>query len=578
MLRKLDSRSGHYVLLLAVAAALTLPSLGAHSLWDIDEGLNAEAAREMLVRGDWITPTFNGELRTAKPALLYWLQIVAYLVLGVNEAAARLPSVLAAWASVLLTYELARRMFDPYTGLLAGLVLASAFEFVLLAHAATPDAVLLLFTVLTFYAFWRGAADGGRTWFVPTGLAAGFAVLAKGPVGVLLPGVIIGLFFAWNAQWRRLADWRLAAGGLAFVLVALPWYVAVSMATRTAFIGDFWGRQNVHRFLQPMEGHGGPLYYHAVGLFVFFAPWSVFLGITLWHALRESRSPRLAGTPGSGAAHDDSAEPRVALCGTEGYRLLVCWCAAYLAFFSLAATKLPNYVLPMYPALAILTARMLVQWTAGRIRVAAWVATVCGVALALVGVLTALGLAVVGGSVHLPIAGIPTLTGVERWAWLGAIPMAGAALAFACFRRDARVGVTASVTAAAVIFAGGIAAGPPVALDAYKAPRALVTAAGLADGHSEARVASFGWFQPTLVFYVRRDVQKLSDLEGVQSFLAQSRPAYLFVPADLWEQIAPNVRTPHAEVARRYDLYRRTDVVVVRNQAATGSEGTGTPR
>lgn len=578
MLRMLDSRGGHYLVLLAVAAALTLPNLGAHSLWDIDEGLNAEAAREMLVRGDWITPTFNGELRTAKPVLLYWLQMVAYLALGVNEAAARLPSVLAAWASLLLTYELARRMFDPHTGLLAGLVLASAFEFVLLAHAATPDAVLLLFTLLTFYAFWRGAADGGRTWFVPTGLAAGCAVLAKGPVGVLLPGAIIGLFFAWNGQWRRLADWRLAAGGLTFVLVALPWYVAVSMSTRAAFIGEFWGKHNVHRFLQPMEGHGGPLYYHAVGLLVFFAPWSVFLVITLWHALRESRGRHFAGPPGPGAAQDDSAEPQIRLRGIEGYRLLVCWCAAYFAFFSLAATKLPNYVLPMYPALAILTARMLVQWTARRIHVAAWVATVSGVGLAVVGVLTGLGLAVAGGSVYVPIAGVPKLAGVERWAWLGAIPVGGAAAALVCYRLDARKGVIASVTAAAVIFAGGIAAGPPVALDAHKAPRALVTVAGLAAENSEARVASFGWFQPSLVFYVRREVQRLDDPEGVRGFLAQPRPAYLFVPTGLWGKIAPDVRTPHAEVARHYDFYRRTDVVVVRNHAATVLERKGRPK
>ena len=182
------SRVAHCLLLLAVTAALTLPSLGTHSLWDIDcQGLNAEAAREMLVRGNWITPSFNGELRTAKPALLYWLQMASYLAFGVNEWAAPFPSVLAAWASVLLTYALARRMFDAGTGLLAGLVLASSIEFSLLAHAATPDAVLLLCTMLTFYLFWRGAADGRRTWFVPTRAAAGLAVLAKGPVGILLP-------------------------------------------------------------------------------------------------------------------------------------------------------------------------------------------------------------------------------------------------------------------------------------------------------------------------------------------------------------------------------------------------------
>jgi len=570
------SRAGHCLLLLAVTAALTLPSLGTHSLWDIDEGLNAEAAREMLVRGDWITPTFNGELRTAKPALLYWLQMASYLTFGVNEWAARLPSVLAAWASVLLTYALARRMFDARTGLLAGLVLASSIEFCLLAHAATPDAVLLLCTMLTFYLFWRGAADGGRTWFVPTGVAAGLAVLAKGPVGILVPGAIIGLFFLWNGQWRRLADRRLLAGGMAAALVALPWYVAVSVTTRATFIRDFWGTHNVHRFLQPMEGHGGPLYYHVVGLLVLFAPWCVFLGPTLGYAWRESRGAVRAESSAAGAAGPDSAEATAGLRGVDAYRLLICWVATYLAVFSIAATKLPNYVLPLYPALAILTARMLVQWVAGRIQPAAWAAMASAIGIALIGLATSLGVLVAGGVLRVPFVKTQTLAGLEQWAWLGLFLVAGGAVAFVCHRFDARAGAVISVTAATAAFVGGIAAGPSVTIDAHKAPRALVAATRLATDETQALVACLGWFQPSLVFYARRNVQKLQDLEGAKAFLAQSRPAYLFVPAGLWKQIAPQISTPHTEVARRFDFYRRTDVVVVRNSAEGVRVGAGT--
>src|SRR5438270_13297623 len=96
----------HRIVLLVVAAVLFLPNLGVPSLWDIDEGNNAEAAREMLESGNWVMPTFNYQLRVDKPALLYWLQIAAYRLCGVNELAARLPSVLAALAAVLLTCEL----------------------------------------------------------------------------------------------------------------------------------------------------------------------------------------------------------------------------------------------------------------------------------------------------------------------------------------------------------------------------------------------------------------------------------------------------------------------------------------
>src|SRR6516164_9089738 len=170
MLRIVHNRFFHYALLLITTAALTLPGLGSISLWDIDEGLNAEAAREMLESGDWVVPTFNFKPRTAKPALLYWLQALAYQRLEVNELAARLPSALAAAATVLLTYELGRRMFTPATGLLAGVILISTVQVCVLAHAATPDAVLLACLMLTFWLFWTGSANGGWLWTVTTGL------------------------------------------------------------------------------------------------------------------------------------------------------------------------------------------------------------------------------------------------------------------------------------------------------------------------------------------------------------------------------------------------------------------------
>src|SRR5579871_1354946 len=139
MLQRFHHRFGHYALLLAVACLVCLVNLGAPGLWDIDEGHNAEAAREMLVTGDWLVPTFNFQLRSDKPALLYWLQLGAYRLFGVNEFAARLPSAVAGMLTILLTYELGRRLFRASTGLLAGLVLASSALFCAAAHFANPD-------------------------------------------------------------------------------------------------------------------------------------------------------------------------------------------------------------------------------------------------------------------------------------------------------------------------------------------------------------------------------------------------------------------------------------------------------
>src|SRR5262245_22529936 len=123
---RLNHRAAHYALLTAAWALLCLPNLGGPGLWDIDEGNNAEAARETLASGNWVVPTFNYKLREDKPALLYWLQMAGYEVLGVNETAARLPSALAALLTALATYELGRRMFGRAAGLIGASVLVSS--------------------------------------------------------------------------------------------------------------------------------------------------------------------------------------------------------------------------------------------------------------------------------------------------------------------------------------------------------------------------------------------------------------------------------------------------------------------
>ncbi|HEY3787601.1 MAG TPA: glycosyltransferase family 39 protein, partial [Urbifossiella sp.] len=364
------SRLVDYALLLMTAAVLTLPNLGSSSLWDVDEGVNAEAAREMFEAGTWVIPTFNAELRTAKPVMLYWLQRGSYAAFGVSEWSARLPSVLAGWLTILLVYELGRQMFGRGTGLLAGVILASAIEFCMLAHAATPDATLLCFTVLSFYLFWIGQENNGRNWWIPTAAACGLAMLTKGPVGVALPGLVILLYFTWNHDLGRLWDRKFLWAGLVFVFVVGPWYALVTSETRGAWAKAFFLNENLNRALTSMEDHSGPIYYHAAALLALFAPWSIFLIPSVWHGVKGSSRIQSSGTALPGLPE----------------RFLLCWFAAYLVFFSLVRTKLPNYVLPLYPALAILTARFLIRWRDGELVLPKWVMTASIAATALLGI------------------------------------------------------------------------------------------------------------------------------------------------------------------------------------------------
>jgi 4-amino-4-deoxy-L-arabinose transferase-like glycosyltransferase len=565
MFQALNTRCGHYGLLLAVAIALTLPNLGACSLWDIDEGNNAEAAREMLDCGNWVVPTHNYQLRVDKPALLYWLQIGAFHLFGINEFAARFPSALAALAAVLMTYELGGRMFGAATGLLAGLVLASTGSFCASAHFANPDALLNAFTLLTLFFFWHSFTRLGRAWSVAGGMSAGFAVLAKGPVGLVLPFAVIGLFLLWSRKSRLLWNRRLVWAALAFALVALPWYIWVGVETKVAFLQAFILKHNVGRFLQPMEHHGGPLYYYVGVLAVGFAPWSAFLGLAGWYAREEYKETRRQGDKETRSESSVvSVSPATDL--PARYRFLWCWFAVYFVFFSLAGTKLPNYILPVYTPLAILTARFLQRWRVGAIQPPAWALQFSVAGFALIGVATSLALLAAGGTIRLPALHGLQLTGIAAWAVLGVVPVLGAAAAWWCLFGRHRVGLLICVTASSVVFIGGLFAWGTVALDAYKAPRALVQAAGVQQTDNDIRVACYKYFQPSLVFYCRREVHNLESEQQALEFLRCPLPAYLFMPAPVWEKLEASVSGPYHLLARHGDLYKRFDVVVVMNR------------
>ena len=555
MSRWLDNRAGHYALLAAVWALLCLPNLGGPSLWDVDEGNNAEAAHEMFCSGNLIVPTFNGQLREDKPALLYWLQGAAYSASGVNEFAARLPSALAALLAVLATYELGRRLFGKGAGLLAGLVLASATLFCASAHFANPDALLNAFTALTMLFFWLTYTRGGA-WLAAVGATSGLAVLAKGPVGAVLPAAVALAFLLWRREPRRLWDLGWLWGSLTFLFVAAPWYVWVGLETKGQWLVGFLGRHNLERAWgsQPMEGHGGPFWYYAPVLIAGLAPWSVFLGPACWYAWKRLRRR------GSDGSTPPAGDPGPAL------QYLLCWAGVYLVFFSAARTKLPNYVLPLYPTAALLTGYCLDHWRRGLLVLPAWAVRTCLLCLALMGVGVTVGLLVGGGVLDVAAVRGRYLLGLERWAAMGGLLLAGAAAGGWFLRRGRRGGVIAAVGVTAVLFTAPLAAWGVGAVDRYKAPRDLAGTLPADQQLRDVRVGAFNYFQPSLVFYCRREVVRLQNEIEVYDFLRDPLPSYLFVRAEAWRQFQAQVSLPVREVARHYDLYDHTDVEVVTNE------------
>jgi 4-amino-4-deoxy-L-arabinose transferase-like glycosyltransferase len=550
MFRRLDCRSGHYLLLAAVWALLCLPNLGGPSLWDIDEGNNVECSREMLDSGNLILPTFNYQIREDKPVLIYWLQMACARVVGVNEWAARLPSALAALFTVLVVYEMGHCMFGVRAGLWAGLVLGTSLAFLGAAHFANPDALLVAFSTLALGLFWHDVHSGGRGWLGGVGVAAGLAVLAKGPIGLVLPAGVAFLFLIWQRRLRYLLDWRMGWFWLLLLVVAAPWYGLVAAETKGAWIAGFWKNHHVKRMTTPLESHSGPYLYYLPVLLAGSAPWSIFLGGTIWHCIRRLR--------------DGEERERSAI------RLLVVWLALYFVFFSVVQTKLPNYILPVYPAVALLLGYMLERWRSGEFVLNAWLVRASLACLALLGVAAIVGLAAAGGLVDVPALRNRTVPGAAAWAWTGTLLVAGAVLAAWWHERGARGRVIAAVAGSGVLFALPLLGWGIEAVDRLKAPRQLVQALPADHAGREVRLAAWDWFQPSLVFYSRREIVRLSDPVGVCAFLGQPLPAYLFVPEQSWNALCRALPMRARVVGRHRDLYTGRVILVVTNEGGDG--------
>ncbi len=303
--------------------------------------------------------------------------------------------------------------------------------------------------------------------------------------------------------------------------------------------------------MQPMENHNGPPFYHLVAILILFRALEVSSCATIWYAARAAR--KIA---------DAEHSPIV-----RSHRFLLCWIVSYLFVFSIAATKLPNYVLPVYPALALLTARFLNQWRIGELVLPRWIMPAGVTGLAFVGAVTVIGLMIAGGSIPMPFGKMRLFPGVERRAFLGAIPLFGTIAGYWFLRRNQRSALVGTIAVTSVLFVAGNAAFPSVTFDAYKAPKALVESAQACRPQDEIRLGSFEWFQPSVVFYGKREVRKLQSHDELLDFLRLKLPVYLFIPEEQWNLVLQRSDVPASRiVAKHYDFLRNYAVLVISNR------------
>jgi 4-amino-4-deoxy-L-arabinose transferase-like glycosyltransferase len=421
------------LLLLVLLALIWFASLAPRHLAKTDEGRYGEIPREMQVSGDWVTPRLDGLKYFEKPPLQYWATAAAFEVFGVGEWTTRLWTGLTGFLGVLMVATTARRLYGGAAGFYAAAVLASSMLYLLMAHVATLDMGVTFFMsaglCAALIARHSTSPAGARAWMLGAWAALALAVLSKGLEGIVLPAAVLVIYLVTTRDvtlLRRLEPWR---GALVFLAIAAPWFVLVSLRN-PGFAHFFFIHEHFERFLTTSHHREGPWWYFLPILAVGLLPWIFILPPALRLALEETHLP------------NQSAMGRF-----MPARLLVLWSGFIFVFFSVSSSKLPSYILPIFPALALLLGAYLAQASA---RVVGRLALAC--ALFAAG-LIALGIEGLGLVVPIAEDSQPAYAAFGRaLALAGAVWLAGAALAFV-FARAERVRAAITLLAAASICA-----------------------------------------------------------------------------------------------------------------------------
>ena len=331
--------------LLLLAALTFFAGLGRGAITDSDEAFYAEASREMVASGDWITPYYNYEPRFQKPILYYWLTSVTYFVTGASETGARLWAALAGVGLVLVTAAAGRRWYDEATGLLAGAIVATNFGYFSIGRMALPDLPLTFCITLAIWAALVSTLEqerNPRKFVILAALGLGLGFLVKGPVGVIIPLIVIVPVLMIERRSIGLNPADIVLGFIVFIAVAMPWYLVMWMRHGTDYLRSFFVGDNFERFATDRFNDPRPWWFYLPVVAGGLLPWTPLALAWLGPLTQFVRGRRAVGT--------------------IDLRLLL-WALLPLAFYSISIGKQPRYVLPVLPPLALLLASSIVERT-----------------------------------------------------------------------------------------------------------------------------------------------------------------------------------------------------------------------
>jgi len=504
-------------LVLAAGIVLLLPGLGNRDLWNPNEPVFAEGAREMLARGDFLVPWVNGALYVDKPILYFWAILAGSVPAGrVTETAARLPSAIASILLLLAVYRFGARARSVRAGLLGALALATMPIFIWEGRFAQMDPMLALFMFCCLTCYQRAREGAETRWLAASGAWAGLAFLTKGPVGLVLPGAAALAHLTWERDLRFLRRPGWIAGAGAFALVGLPWYVAVWGAGHSVWLTEFFLHQNLTRFVDPFD-HAQPFYYYGIRFVTDLFPWSWLL--PLLFLCRPRRS-----------------DPEA-----SAWRLCAAYALVVVGFFSISGAKRGVYILPMYPAYALLVGVSLD-------RVAGFIAATTA-RRTLRGLLLAVGALLGIGGIWLAIAASRRYPEFAAAGWLlgGLLAATGMATAIACARHGGRrplAAPAALMTGLAIVYLVAILAVAP-RVDPHKSARAFSQKI-LSHAGQTRPVQSFRFWKwrSEYLFYTGRLMPILGTIPEVEKYFASPEPVFLLVEESDRADLEVGLRSP----------------------------------
>lgn len=461
-----------------------------------DEGRYAEIAREMSVTGDWVTPRLNGIKYFEKPPLQYWMTAAAYKAFGESEWTARLWAAVTGFAGVLIAGFAGARLFGRKAGLYAAIVLASSLLYVVIGHINTLDMGVTFWLMLGITGFLLAQRGDTRTpearlWMLLAWAAMGFGFLSKGLIGLILPAAALGAYAVVQRNISFLKRLEPVAGIAILLAIGLPWVIAASVAN-PEFARFFFIHEHFERFLTDTHRRVAPWWFFVPILLAGMLPWTAMLGHAGLSAWRENASAEVF----------------------NARRFLLLFAGVVFLFFSASHSKLPSYILPLVPALALL----LGDWLA-RVRGRTLAVLILPVAvLALAGAIAA-PYAGNFGSEKVP-AGLYRI--FDKWLLAGALALlASSCAAFAFARREQIAPAVISLGCGGLLLVQLVMTGHQALSPSYSAAQTAERIKPLLD--ADTPFYSVRTYEHTLPFYIKRTVT-LVDYRDEMDFGLQQQP------------------------------------------------------